>query len=161
MVNAVLEALQDLMAGIPFAAAGEGRDPRALIRTAALKAAAVSGSLALPPGPLGTLTVLPDLVGVWRIQSRLVADLAACYGQSARVTRESLVYCLFKHSAAQALRDVAVRVARRLASRGAARWLPLVGALGVGAYAYYDTRDVGRTAMDFFGRASDDDGVAA
>ena len=38
-----------------------------ITQKACAKAAAVSGSLALPVGPLGMLTVLPDLVIVWRI----------------------------------------------------------------------------------------------
>jgi hypothetical protein len=29
--------------------------------------------------------------------------------------------------------------------------LPVIGALGVGAYAYYDTGQVARTAIDLFG----------
>jgi hypothetical protein len=82
-----------------------------------------------------------------------------------------MLYCLFRHAAAQALRDVGVQVGARLlvreaplrtiervaakigiqmskhvAGRGLARWLPMVGAVGVGAYAYYDTRQVARTA---------------
>lgn len=150
MLEPIVEALRGFLGRVPAASAPPGADPRALTRTAALKAAALSGTLALPPGPVGALTVLPDLLGVWRIQSQLVVDLAARYGQSVRVTRESLLFCLFKHGGAQALRDIAARIAQRSASKAAARWLPVVGALGVGAYAYYDTLQVGRTAMDFF-----------
>src|SRR5690349_18727253 len=40
---------------------------------AAAKAATAAGTLALPPGPLGWLTVLPELLAVWRIQAQLVA----------------------------------------------------------------------------------------
>ena len=32
------------------------------------------------------------------------------------------------------------------------RWLPVVGAMGVGAYAYYDTRQVAKTAVALFER---------
>ena len=87
-----------------------------------------------------------------------------------------MLYCLFRHAAAQAVRDVAVQVgarlliqdvplrvieklaakigvsvSKRLVGRGIARWLPVIGALGVGAYAYYDTGQVARTAIDLFG----------
>src|SRR5512134_4035183 len=41
-------------------------------RGAAQRAAIVSGSLALPPGPLGMLTVLPDIYVIWRIQRQMV-----------------------------------------------------------------------------------------
>jgi len=150
VLNPIVDALRALLGEVPAEAAPPGARPPELVRAAALKAAAVSGGLALAPGPAGLVTLLPDLLGVWRIQSQLVVDLAACYGQTARVTRESLLFCLFKHGSAQALRDVAARVAQRMASKAAARWVPLVGALGVGAYAYYDTARVGRTAIDFF-----------
>ena len=48
-----------------------------IAREAARKAALVSGSLALPPGPLGLLTVLPDLYLIWKTQRQMVADTFA------------------------------------------------------------------------------------
>jgi hypothetical protein len=146
-----------------------------LTKAAASQAAATAGALALPPGPLGMLTVIPDLVAVWHIQRQLVADIAACYGKSAELQREAMVYCLFKHAAAQVVRDLAVRLGTRLLLRRAtvqtmerslqrigvavsqralgrsiSRWVPLAGAVGVGAYAFYDTMQVGRTATELF-----------
>jgi hypothetical protein len=121
------------------------------------------------------LTIVPELVAIWRIQRQMVADIAAAYGASAELTRSHMLYCLFRHAAAQALRDVGVQVgarllvreaplrtlervaakigiqlSRRVAGRGLSRWLPMVGAVGVGAYAYYDTRQVARTAIELF-----------
>jgi hypothetical protein len=160
---------------------------RRLASAAANKAAITAGSLALPPGPLGWLTVLPELVAIWRIQGQLVSDIASAYGKTARLGREQMLWCLFRHTAAQAFRDVAIRVGDRLVFRTAAtsvlqrlagrigvsvskravgkgisRWLPVVGALGVGAYAYYDTGQVAKTAIDLFsGDVHIDDGEGA
>jgi len=150
-------------------------DARKKANTAAAKAALAAGALALPPGPLGWLTLLPEMVGVWKIQKQLVADLAALYGQRSTLTPEQVVYCLFQHTAAQGVRDLVVRVgqrtlvrrasplliraitrrigatlAQRLLGKSAARWVPIVGAVGVGAYAYYDTAQVAATAIDLF-----------
>ena len=150
---------------------------REIARKAAFKAAGLSGGLALPPGPFGYLTILPDLVGIWRIQTQMVADMAGVFGQQAFLSREQMLYCLFRHAAAQAMRDlvvrvgervlirqatlgaiervlrrVGIRVTQRLAGHAIARWLPIVGALGVGAYAYYDTGQVAETALDLFRR---------
>ena len=144
---------------------------------AALKASIVSGSLALPPGPAGIVTILPDLVTVWKVQAQMVADIAGAFGKEASLTREQMLYCLFRHAAAQAVRDlvarvgervlvkrvtlralqgaarrVGVRVTQRLIAKSVARWLPIVGALGVGAYAYYDTAQVAATAIELFER---------
>jgi hypothetical protein len=56
---------------------------------------------------------------------------------------------------------VGARVTKRLIGGGISRWLPIVGAVGVGAYAWYDTRQVARTAIRLFasGRASTVDAV--
>jgi hypothetical protein len=119
--------------------------------------------------------VLPELVAIWRIQGQLVSDIAAAYGKTAKLGREQMLWCLFRHTAAQAFRDVAIRVGDRLVFRTAAtgvlqrvarhigisvskravgkgisRWLPIIGALGVGAYARYDTGQVAKTAIALF-----------
>ena len=142
-----------------------------IAREAARNAALVSASLALPPGPLGMLTVLPDLFVIWKIQRQLVADIFALHGRSVELTRTHMLYCLFRHMASQVLRDVVVRageravvrqltasalssaltslgisVAKRVTGTSASRWVPLAGAAAVGAYAYWDTLQVARTA---------------
>lgn len=148
---------------------------RALGRTAARRASLIAGSLALPPGVLGWLTLVPELVGVWRVQAQMVSDIAAVYGKSAYLGRDQMVYCLFKHVSAQLFRDLVVRVGERVVMRvaslgliktlaktlgvkitqkmvgkGITRFVPLVGAVGVGAYAYLDTLQVAKTAMELF-----------
>ncbi|QWT19938.1 hypothetical protein KPL74_19590 [Bacillus sp. NP157] len=170
---------------VPKATKGSADEEcRRLASAAANKAALTAGSLALPPGPLGWLTVLPELVAIWRIQGQLVSDIAAAYGKTPKLGREQMLWCLFRHTAAQAFRDIAIRVGDRLVFRttatsvlqrlagrigvsvtkravgkGISRWLPVVGALGVGAYAYYDTGQVAKTAIDLFsGEIHVDDG---
>ena len=142
-----------------------------LARSAAKRAALVAGSLALPPGPLGVLTVLPDLFLIWQTQRQMVADMFAVYGRTAELTRTSMLYCLFRHAASHVLRDIVVRsgqrfvvnqlssralssaagrigvaVSQRVIGRAASRWIPLAGAAAVSAYAYWDTLQVARTA---------------
>jgi hypothetical protein len=188
LVQRTRDALLELISRIPESSEDRVADAatraRELTTAAALKAATISGSLALPPGPLGLMTVLPDLYAVWRLQAKLVSDIAAVYGQTAFLSRESMAWCLFRHAAAQAVRDVVTRVGervvvngtslraleiiltkvgvtttQRLLERGAARFIPMVGALGVAAYAYYDTGQVGHTAIDLFGKEIGTDDV--
>jgi len=173
------DAILDVVARIPQSrerpSAHPDQSARKLANAAAAKAALISGGLALPPGPLGWFTILPDLIAIWRLQAQMVADIAALYGQTATLTREHMLYCLFKHAAAQAVRDLAVRagtraimrrvtmdalqraaerigvkVTQRAVGSAVTRWIPVVGALGVGAYAYYDTAQVARTATELF-----------
>jgi hypothetical protein len=47
---------------------------------------------------------------------------------------------------------LSIRVLRRVARGGMWRLLPAIGALAVAAYAYYDTEQVGRNAIDFFSK---------
>jgi hypothetical protein len=190
-IRRLLEAIERALSEIPSTEEPTNAVPdaraRELARNAAIKAAALSGGLALPPGPLGLLTIIPDLVGIWKIQAQMVADMAGAFGQQAYLSREQMLYCLFRHAAAQAMRDIVVRVGERVLVRRAsldvaqrvlrrvgvrltqrltgaalARWLPIVGALGVGAYAYYDTGRVAETAIDLFRReiALDDAPIA-
>jgi hypothetical protein len=150
---------------------------QAVGRAAARKASLLAGSFALPPGLLGWMTVLPELLGVWRLQAQMVSDIAAVFGHRARLNREQMLYCLFKHISAQLFRDVVARVGERyvvravstpvirgiaqalggrltttMVTKGVSRLLPLVGAVGVGAYAYYDTTQVAKTAIELFSR---------
>ncbi|MBQ4854979.1 hypothetical protein IMW82_09885 [Rhodanobacter sp. B2A1Ga4] len=175
----IAEAILDFVSQVPDSRVGNSKDPsgeaRRLASRAAQRAALTAGSLALPPGPLGWLTLLPELIAIWKIQAQMVSDIAAAYGLHATLGREQMMWCLFRHTAAQAFRDLVVRlgdrlvfrrmsygVAQRVAkqvgvklsqrtlSKGVSRWLPVIGALGVGAYAYYDTGQVAATAIELF-----------
>jgi hypothetical protein len=181
MAQTLSELILELITQVPAATTQPHAHPRAaserVARAAATKAALAAGSLALPTGPLGWLTVVPELAAVWRIQAQMVADIAALHGASHAPTREDMLHCLFRHAAAQALRDLGVRVGERLlvqeasvqvlqrVSRAvgwhlsqralgsaASRWVPLLGAVGVGSYAWMDTRQVAQTAIEWFSR---------
>ncbi len=153
------------------AASAEG-----IAHAAARRAALLSGSLALPPGPLGMATVLPDLYMIWKIQRQMVADLFALHGRSAELTRTHMLYCLFRHAASHVVRDVAVRAGQRLviqqmstgalrsslgalglaitqraAGNAAGRWVPVLGAAAVASYAYWDTLQVAKSARRLLG----------
>ena len=41
---------------------------------------------------------------------------------------------------------------QRAIGRGISRFMPIVGAVGVGVYAYRDTREVAHIAMDMFAK---------
>ena len=164
--------------GQPRARAG------AIVDAAARKSAFAAGSLSLPVGPLGWLTLIPELTLIWRIQAQMVSDIAAAFGRRAPVSREQMMYCLFRHTAAQAFRDIGVRMgergvvqaltshalrklagqvgihfSKRTVAKGVARWVPLIGAAGVAAYAWYDSRRVGATAIAMFDPVIDVQGV--
>lgn len=177
----IAEALRTLISRTPDSSEEESSTPfqraNQLKNTACLKAATISGILTLPPGPLGMLTILPDLIAIWRLQQQLVADIANCFGKREVLTQEMMLYCLFKHGAAFLARDLVVRTGERMLvrrvtlrtlqqtlqkigfkltqktiSRTLARWVPLIGAAGMAAYSYYDTKCVAETAIEAFSK---------
>jgi len=191
IATALGDAIVSVVGRVPATRQAEADDParqvRRLARQAANRAALISGGLALPPGPFGVLTLVPDLIAIWKIQAQLVADIAGARGRSGSLTREQMLYCLFRHAASQLLRDVVVRagervvvhrltvsavqaiagrlgveVSRQLIAKKASRWVPGIGAAAVAAYAWWDTERVARTADELFSRELlFDDGAAA
>src|SRR5213593_2240595 len=81
----VSERLIDLVVSIPMSGENAATDPRtrarALVSSAALKSATISGSLALPPGPLGLITILPDLYAIWEDPSAACSRHRCCLWQ--------------------------------------------------------------------------------
>jgi hypothetical protein len=173
------QSILDSVAEVPSSSRRKSKDAlvesRAAISKAAGRASLTAGAFAVPLGPIGWLTILPEMIAVWRIQAQLVVDIAALHGKKPAITREQMVFCLFRHTAAQAVRDLAVRagerlivqhvtqqvlkkvaeaigvkIARRVLGKGLTRWLPVIGVVGVAGYAYYDTAQVGATALDMF-----------
>src|SRR5262249_31097864 len=96
----LLDVLEHFLTRIPDSSEPEGRSPeeraRKTARNAARKAALLSGGLALPPGPLGYVTIIPDLVAIWKIQAQMVADIAGTFGKKSFLGREQMLYCLFR-----------------------------------------------------------------
>lgn len=146
-----------------------------LISSASWRAAQIAGLLAIPPGPLGMLTILPDLYAIWKIQSQLVADIAAVKNKSQYLGPEQMLYCLFRHSAAHVVNELVtrvterilvrktslkfmqitleklgVRISQKILGRGLSRWLPVGGAIAIAWYAKHDTVAVGENARSFF-----------
>ena len=179
----------DLITDIPDSLHNPTNTPedrvKLLVQQASLKSAAVSATLSIPAGFTGILTAIPDIAAIWRIQAQLVADIAATYGKLALLSREAMVWCLFRHSAASLLRDLAVRTGSRIAvqmlsttalrkivekigikisstflSKTLLRAIPAIGAVGNGAYAYYDTTEVGKTAITYFKALVDQDSTS-
>jgi len=177
----VLRLLENLVSSVPSSTEALSTVPQEraneILRMAGLKAGALSAGLAIAPGPVGMLTVIPDLIQVWNIQRQMVSDIAACYGKSAQLNPQMMVYCLFRHGAAMLARDVLVRVGERMIlkqgslrmmqkvlqrvsikmtqkaiGKSISRWVPVVGPIVVGGYSMIDTRSVGKTAIETFSR---------
>ncbi|MDZ4724991.1 MAG: hypothetical protein SH817_02455 [Leptospira sp.] len=183
-IKSFLESLIDLFAGLeeyksPYAPTIQ--PPKLLIdelvQNASFKTALISGTCSLPPGPLGLISILPELLIIYRIQGQLVLDIAALHGKEVHVTKELLLYCIFKHGSAQIFRKIieesslkilirpttvrlfqvmleklGLMITHKVIRRQFARWIPLGGAFVTGTIAYFDTKKVGNTAHYLFSK---------
>lgn len=179
-----LEGLIELFAGLedyrsPYAPTIQPPDNliQELVQNASFKSGLVSATCSLPPGPLGILSILPELLFLYRIQGHLILDIAALYGKEVQVTKELLLYCLFKHGGAHVFRKIieesslkilirpttvkvfqtmleklGLMISKSLIRKQFARWIPIGGAVVTGTFAYYDTKRVGKTAMELFSK---------
>ncbi|EOQ96487.1 hypothetical protein LEP1GSC195_3504 [Leptospira wolbachii serovar Codice str. CDC] len=179
-----LEGLVELFAGLedyrsPYAPTIQPPDHliQELVQNASFKSGLVSATCSLPPGPLGILSILPELLFMYRIQGHLILDIAALYGKEVQVTKELLLYCLFKHGGAHVFRKIieesslkilirpttvkvfqtmleklGLLISKSIIRKQFARWIPIGGAIVTGTFAYYDTKRVGKTAMDLFSK---------
>lgn len=103
-INLIFELITEIPDSLHCATDDPDAKVKSLIQQASFKAATVSATLSIPAGFTGILTAIPDIAAIWRIQAQLVADVAATYGKLAVLTREAMVWCLFRHSAASLLR---------------------------------------------------------
>lgn len=109
VIKPVTGLVSAALGGVPAPTESRAARPlqraEAIAKRAAAKAAAISGTLSLPPGPMGLLTVLPDMVLVWRIQAQMVVDIAAAFGKADHLTEGDITAILFKHVSSAAMAD--------------------------------------------------------
>ncbi len=175
----LLRAIFRTLAEIPDSHQPEAGDPDVasdkIIGRSCRKAALLSAALSLPTGPLGLITIMPDLTGVWKIQSQMVSDIASAYGERTRLGREHMLLFLFRHSVFHVAGDVitksgeryiveklsertfcnvvdklALRISCNLTMRATKIMFPLVGAAFLGTCSYRHTLQVGATTKSFF-----------
>ena len=178
MAETDLNWFEKLVAHFIPSAAGpvpEGEIPEAMIASASHQAFAISTAAALPPGPLGLMTIIPELMAVTKVQMNLIYRIAAYYGKQGqvnatlillifaneaglaigrhivtRVGTRILIRTLGEESARTAARSVAARIGTRLAKKALGRWVPVVIAPVFGLFSKRLTARIGREAIKLF-----------
>lgn len=148
-----------------------------LIRKYCLQTAAVSAFSSVPAGAAGIMTVFPEVFALLKLQSRMVKDIAAVYGKDKSLSKEVMLYCIFKKSGsnlferfirmsssrvivrpvsirtfADFLQKSSPRLAGKFFGKGLSRILPWAGFVFGGAAGYLDTRIVAITSINLFSR---------
>ncbi|MDX1959361.1 MAG: hypothetical protein SFU98_12360 [Leptospiraceae bacterium] len=153
-------------------------DPYDLIldiaKKVSLQTGFVSGMLSLPSGYFGYATILPEIFFLLKMQARMVKDIAALYGKEKLITKEILLYCIFKRNQISLLeRTIKISSTRALVrpmtvnlflkflekyivgikfSKKLTRFLPLLGFLSSGIISFVDTKVVALTASNLFSK---------
>ncbi len=146
-----------------------------LVRNTSIQTSSISAALSIPGGVTGLITVLPEITAIWRLQSQMITNIAALHGQTHLVTREQMLYCMFRQMgfglvkeyvfqrggvylvrkmSDQAFSAVLQKLSRGLITRQGTRMagkiIPLVGSISAGALSYYDTFRVGKNARRLY-----------
>jgi len=144
---------------------------QSIVDSYALKCASVSGFASLAPGPLGMLTIIPDLIIVLRLQTEMLAKLSVAYNKEKVISKELVLFMLFQSVGVSGIKFVVVksaqvvvkrasarllqrivsmmggRVLQRTAGQAVARWIPGLGAAAMAIWVRYMTRKIGSEAM--------------
>lgn len=146
-----------------------------MTKTASWKAFSISTAAAIPPGPFGLVTILPEIVAVTKIQMNLIYRIAKYHQQVGKVNR-TLVLLIFgnalgfavgseflkkvgsrllvESAGTQGVRNIALRIGkqitRRILPKTVARWVPIVLAPIFGAFSKSLTTKIGQEADKIF-----------
>lgn len=159
-------------------------DVDAIIARAANTNAVVAAAANLIPGPLGMVAAVPEILVVLRNQTEMIYDIGVAYGQE-RFMRAELVVGLLTNAVGGSttslvmvqggkllVRRASLRVmqkviamlggqiTQRVLKSMIGKWLPVVGAAAMAAWARYTTKQLGEQAASMLALTIVDAGSA-
>ena len=146
-----------------------------MISSASWKAFGISTAAALPPGPIGWATIIPELLAVTKIQMNLIYKIATYYEKEKKLN-QTIIMLIFANEAGLAVgrqvvkkvgtrliinalgskairpiaQKIAARIGARLTQKFIGRWIPFILAPLFGAYSKSMTTKIGQEAVRFF-----------
>jgi uncharacterized tellurite resistance protein B-like protein len=155
----------------------ERKDADAIISKWANTNAVIAGAAGLVPGPWGMLAALPEIITVIRNQTKMIFDLCLALGQHKHMRSELVIGILMSSVGAGGGSLIAVQGGKLLVKRASLRvmqkiiamlggkvtqqllksmvgkWLPIVGAAAMAAWARYTTKKLGEQAVELLDEA--------
>lgn len=153
----------------------EGKAPEEMVKSASWKAFAISTAAAIPPGFIGYVTILPEIIAVTKVQINLIYSIAKYYRKAATMnaTITTLIFAnetgiaigqdvvkkvgpklVVRALGTKALRPITQRIAARIGARVTqrlvARWIPFLLAPVFGAFSKSMTTTIGKYAIKLF-----------
>lgn len=155
----------------------DGKTPDEIISTTSNKAFALSIMAALPPGPFGMATILPEILVIYKLQLNMVYKIAKFYNQEHKINPTILCLILANEAgvefgkeiivkvgpkyviralSSQALKPIITKISTKVTIRVTeklfARWIPVVAAPIFGAISKSMTNKIGQKAIDVFSK---------
>jgi len=145
-----------------------------IISSYANQNAVISGGSGLVPGPMGMLTIVPELALVIRNQMSMVYDIGVAYGYGKRLNAELLIgvfgyalgsgalglltihgqKVLVKRASLRFMQKViklmAGKVTQRVLKSMVSKWLPVAGAVALAAWSKHSTHLIAERAISVF-----------
>jgi hypothetical protein len=147
-----------------------------MISTVALTNSAVSAGSSLIPGPWGMLAVVPELIIVIRNQIALIYDIAAANGKKDLMDKQlaAMIFAsamgttagglvlvhggkyLVKRSSLQVFQKLIIMLGGQITQQAlkstVSKWLPGIGAIAMGAWTNYMTKQIGKKANEILSK---------
>jgi uncharacterized tellurite resistance protein B-like protein len=146
-------------------------DVETIINTSSAENAVRSGILAFAPGPLGLITIIPDLVMSMESQINMIYDIGVAHGKEELMTKETILSLallsgggsmgislltqqagklVVKKAAVKIIQNTAKAVGIKLTAgavkSSVASYVPLLGGLAIGVWVKYVTDELGRSS---------------
>lgn len=145
-----------------------------IISSYANQNAVISGGSGLVPGPMGMLTIVPELALVIRNQMSMVYDIGVAYGYGKKLNAELLIgvfgyalgsgalgllvihgqKVLVRRASLQFMQKViqlmAGKVTQRVLKSMVSKWLPIAGAVALAAWSKLSTHLIAERAISVF-----------
>lgn len=153
----------------------EGKDPESMKSAACKKAFTLTTIASLPPGPLGIISIIPELIGLTKLQVNLVYSIAEYYHKEHQVNATILlmvfgneagikfgseiagkqgskyiVKALTSETVKKIAEKIGVKITARAATKAVVKFIPFVTAPILGYFSSGMTKKIGEYAINFF-----------
>jgi uncharacterized tellurite resistance protein B-like protein/uncharacterized protein (DUF697 family) len=175
IIKNVMQNRSDYFASNPDEVPGKD-DVKSIINKYSNRSMIVSGVAGLAPGPVGMLAVIPEVFAIIDNQIKIIYDVAVAYGKQRILTKE-LILSVFasavvtggigaitiqgskvlvqrasKSLIQKILQIVAVKTSQGAFRSMVSKYIPIAGAAAIAAWSNYSTRQVGKKAVEIFGK---------
>lgn len=149
---------------------------KSIIGACSTQNALIAGGSSLIPGPLGMVAAIPEIILILKNQMTLCYDIGVAQGKESKITKEVLLHVflssfgmagiglavmhgsklLVKRASLRVLQKIihilGGKITQKLLKSLVSKWLPIVGAAAMAAWAKFETDRIGQLASETFAK---------